>query len=189
MADLIAQVLTQFNVVDDTGLKNLEVVKLPDIPGEDPDELREYIVVVKRGYTIDQLEHDLRRDTAEDDGVDSSMVPDRPVSVANPRMASKRQTHFMMTWAEAQALKAVALAQAGMAAMTREATAADVGRGQFEVPAASALLPGGDDTWRNGGASPSPTEAALLGEHATLCGNDADEAQPMVSASAGGGAC
>ena len=105
MADLIAQVLTKFNVVDDTGLKNLEVVKLPDIPGEDPDELREYIVVVKRDYTIDRLEHDLRRDTAEDDGVDSSMVPDRPVSVANPRMASKRQTHFMMTWAEAQALK------------------------------------------------------------------------------------
>lgn len=99
MADLVAA-----NISLDLS-SALNAVILPDLPTEDPNELREYIVIVKKEYTIDQLEDDLRRDTAEDDGVDSSMVPDRPVTVANPREFSARQTHFMMTWAEANSLK------------------------------------------------------------------------------------
>jgi hypothetical protein len=104
MADLIGQNLVQFNTPEQ-GLENLTVVIKPDIQGDDPSELREYIVIVKKGFTIADLAEDLRRDTSEDDGVDSSMVPDRPVTIANHRPLNDRQTHFMMTWAEAQALK------------------------------------------------------------------------------------
>lgn len=104
MADLLGQKLVQFNAPED-GLVNLTVLTKPDLPGDDPNELKEYVVIVKKGYSIAQLTEDLRRDTADDDGVDSSIVPDRPVAIANPRQLSDRQTHFMMTWAEAQALK------------------------------------------------------------------------------------
>ena len=103
MADLIANTLV-LNTSTEVTL-GIQAILRPDLPTADPNELLEYVVVVKRGTTIDQLEDDLRRDTSEDDGVDSSQVPDRPVSVANPRPINARQTHFMMTWSEAQALK------------------------------------------------------------------------------------
>lgn len=69
------------------------------------DEFKEYVVIVKEGFTIDSLDADLERDTSEDDGVDSSIIPDRPVNVANRRPGSDRQTHYFLTYAEAQALK------------------------------------------------------------------------------------
>jgi subtilisin family serine protease len=78
------------------------VVKPVDRPD---DTLKEYVVIVKEGLTIDQLEIDLERDTSEDDGVDSSVIPDRPINVANRREGSDRQTHYWMTYAEATALK------------------------------------------------------------------------------------
>lgn len=68
-------------------------------------ELLEYVVIVKEGLTIDQLEADLERDTAEDDGVDSSIIPDRPVNVANRRPGSESQTHYWLTFNEAHSLK------------------------------------------------------------------------------------
>lgn len=78
-------------------------VSLPlDLPGDD---LREYVVIVNEGLTIDDLERELERDTASDDGVDSSIIPDRPLNVANRREGSERQTHYWMTYNEAQALK------------------------------------------------------------------------------------
>jgi len=79
------------------------VVKPVDRP--DDTSLKEYVVIVKEGLTIDQLEIDLERDTSEDDGVDSSLIPDRPINVANRREGSDRQTHYWMTYAEANALK------------------------------------------------------------------------------------
>lgn len=103
MADLITGNLTTLSQIE-PGI-GLKVIAKPDIPTDDPTELKEYIVTVRKGTTISQLEDDLKRDTAADDGVDSSIIPDRPVSVANPRELSERQTHFMMTWVEAQALK------------------------------------------------------------------------------------
>ncbi len=76
-------------------------------PIEDPSstELKEYVVIVKEGLTIDDLERDLERDTSEDDGVDGSVIPDRPINVANRRPGSERQTHYWMTFEEAQMLK------------------------------------------------------------------------------------
>lgn len=103
MSNLTANSLVTLNVGEMP--LGLTAIVLPDLPPDDPNELKEYVVTVKKGKTISQLENDLRRDTAEDDGVDSSIVPDRPVLIANARELSERQTHFSMTWAEAQALK------------------------------------------------------------------------------------
>lgn len=104
MSELIANSIVALPAMGEQ-IDRLVVLKKPDLQPVDPNELREYVVVVKRGYTIDELENDLRRDTSEDDGVDSSIVPDRPVEVVDPRLLNDRQTHFSMTWAEAQALK------------------------------------------------------------------------------------
>ena len=90
------------SIVQTSEFNNPSVVKPVDFPG---DGLREYVVIVKEGLTIDNLEYDLERDTAEDDGVDSSIIPDRPINVANRRPGSERQTHYWMTFDEAQNLK------------------------------------------------------------------------------------
>lgn len=88
--------------VQPTEFNNPGVVKPVDLPGS---ELREYVVIVKEGLTIDQLEVDLERDTSEDDGIDSSVIPNRSLDVANRRPLSERQTHYWMTYEEAQNLK------------------------------------------------------------------------------------
>lgn len=105
MAELNANTLVVIKPAVNTPIGGLSVFKKRDSRPDDPTELREYVVVVKRGYTIDKLEYDLRRDTSEDDGVDSSIVPDRKVAVANHRDLNNRMTHFMMTWDEARALR------------------------------------------------------------------------------------
>ena len=71
----------------------------------DPNALRDYVVIVKQGLTIDDLERDLERDTTLDDSVDSSIIPDRIVDVANRRPASDTQTHYWLTDIEANKLK------------------------------------------------------------------------------------
>jgi subtilisin family serine protease len=71
----------------------------------DPNQLQDYVVIVKQGLTIDDLERDLERDTTLDDSVDSSIIPDRIVDVANRRPASDTQTHYWLTVDEALKLK------------------------------------------------------------------------------------
>ena len=70
-----------------------------------PNALRDYIVIVKEGVTIEDLERDLERDTTFDNLVDSNIVPDRAVEVANRRPLSGTQTHYYLTDDEALRLK------------------------------------------------------------------------------------
>jgi len=67
--------------------------------------LKEYIVIVNSDTTIDSLENDLERDTSNDPSVDSNIIPDRIVDVANRRPVSETQTHYYLTDDEAQKLK------------------------------------------------------------------------------------
>lgn len=60
---------------------------------------KEYIVVVKKGVDLEVFDADLASDTGD------STIPERAVTVANPRLGSKRMTHWMLTDDEAQALK------------------------------------------------------------------------------------
>ena len=80
---------------------------LPPVPppDTDPNALREYVVIVNQGLTIDDLERDLERDTTFDDLVDNNIVPGRIVDVANRRPASTTQTHYYLTDDEALRLK------------------------------------------------------------------------------------
>lgn len=71
----------------------------------DTNQKKNYVVIVKRGMTIDTLEHDLERDTSRDKTVDSNIVPDRVVDVANRRPGSERQTQYWLTDDEAKKLK------------------------------------------------------------------------------------
>lgn len=66
---------------------------------------KEYVVIVKKGLTIDELEAELERDTTDDITIDSNIIPDRAVEVANRRPGSDRQTHYFLTYDEAQRLK------------------------------------------------------------------------------------
>lgn len=77
----------------------------PIVADTDPTALRDYVVIVKEGLTIDILERDLERDTTLDNSVDSSIIPDRIVDVANRRPASDTQTHYYLTDDEAQKLR------------------------------------------------------------------------------------
>lgn len=71
----------------------------------DPDEKKEYVVSVKRGMTIDQLQDALVRDTSSDDTIDSRVIPDREIEIADRREGSERQTHFLLTTDEANNLR------------------------------------------------------------------------------------
>lgn len=79
-------------------------VKLENIE-KNSDKKKDYVVIVKEGFTIDSLEFDLERDTTHDHTVDSNIVPDREVEVANRRPGSERQTHYWLTDEEATKLK------------------------------------------------------------------------------------
>ena len=65
----------------------------------------EYIVTVKAGVDWQVVNDELTRDTAADASVDSGIVPDRSVDVAKLRSNNKRNTHYALTDAEAQALR------------------------------------------------------------------------------------
>lgn len=67
--------------------------------------MKEYIVVAKDEPSIDRVDAALTVDTTKDNKVDSNIVPDRAVQVANPRLANPRITHYYLTDAEAAALK------------------------------------------------------------------------------------
>lgn len=66
---------------------------------------KEYIVTMKKGYDISELEIELENDTTANNLVDSNIVPDRPVEVSDRRPGSSRQTHFLLTFDEANALR------------------------------------------------------------------------------------
>jgi hypothetical protein len=60
---------------------------------------KEYAVIVKRGIDIAEVDADLAASTG------SGPIPSRSVDIANPRLGSKRITHWMLTDEEAQELQ------------------------------------------------------------------------------------
>ena len=60
---------------------------------------KEYAVIVKRGVNIDEVDVELASSTG------SGPIPNRTVDVANPRLGSKRMTHWMLTDQEAETLR------------------------------------------------------------------------------------
>lgn len=67
--------------------------------------MKEYIVVAKSEPDIDSIHSELTRDTTTDSTVNSNVVPDRPVDVANPRLGNPRITHYYLTDEEAKKLE------------------------------------------------------------------------------------
>jgi subtilisin family serine protease len=61
---------------------------------------KEYTVVVHKGVDLTELEYEITASSG------AGPIPNRSVDIANPRPASKRQTHFMLTDEEATALEA-----------------------------------------------------------------------------------
>ena len=60
---------------------------------------KEYTVVVHKGVDLTELEYEITASSG------AGPIPNRSVDIANPRPASKRQTHFMLTDAEAKELE------------------------------------------------------------------------------------
>jgi len=60
---------------------------------------REYAVIVKRGINLQEVDAELSATTG------SGPIPDRSVDIANPRLGSKRMTHWMLTDEEAELLR------------------------------------------------------------------------------------
>ncbi len=60
---------------------------------------KEYTVVVNKGVDLTALEYEITASSG------SGPIPKRSVDIANPRPGSKRQTHFMLTDEEAEALR------------------------------------------------------------------------------------
>ena len=65
---------------------------------------KEYIVSLHKGADKNLILSDLNRDTTSDSAIDSSIVPDRTVSILDQRSSSKRMFHANLTDDEAQAL-------------------------------------------------------------------------------------
>ena len=59
---------------------------------------KEYVVVVHAGIDLSEFDAELSASSG------SGPIPNRSVDIANPRIGSKRMTHWMLTDAEAQAL-------------------------------------------------------------------------------------
>lgn len=66
--------------------------------------MKEFIVVAKSEADIDSIHSELTRDTTTDASVDSDVVPDRVVQVANARLGNPRITHYYLTKEEAEKL-------------------------------------------------------------------------------------
>ena len=66
--------------------------------------MKEFIVVAKSEADIDSIHSELTRDTSTDSSVDSNVVPDRAVGVANARLGNPRITHYYLTGNEAEKL-------------------------------------------------------------------------------------
>jgi len=78
------------------GSVNLDIFAArPAIDGK-----KEYIITA-RPEAIDAVEQDLENDTSANNQVDSAVIPDRAVAVANRRPGSDNQTHYWLTDEEA----------------------------------------------------------------------------------------
>jgi subtilisin family serine protease len=66
--------------------------------------MKEYIVVAKNEAGIDSLHQDLTQDTTFAASINHTVIPDRVVDVANPRLANPRITHYYLTDTEADQL-------------------------------------------------------------------------------------
>jgi subtilisin family serine protease len=60
---------------------------------------KEYAVIVKRGVDLEKVDAEIAASTG------SGPIPNRSVDIANPRLGSRRMTHWMLTDAEAEALR------------------------------------------------------------------------------------
>ena len=60
---------------------------------------REYAVIVHKGIDLQEVDAEIAASTG------SGPIPNRSVDVANPRLGSKRMTHWMLTDEEAEALR------------------------------------------------------------------------------------
>lgn len=65
---------------------------------------KEYIVTVHKGVDWTELHQEIIAYTGNNDSVDSSIVPDREVNVADERSNNQRNTHYFLTVDEAIAL-------------------------------------------------------------------------------------
>lgn len=82
------------------GTVNLDIFAArPAVDGK-----KEYVITASP-ETIDAVERDLENDTAANNQVDSAIIPDRPVQVANRRPGSDDQTHYWLTDEEAANIK------------------------------------------------------------------------------------
>ena len=78
------------------GSVNLDIFAArPAIDGK-----KEYIITA-RPEAIDAVEQDLENDTSANNQVDSAVIPDRAVAVANRRPGSDNQTHYWLIDEEA----------------------------------------------------------------------------------------
>ena len=59
---------------------------------------KEYVVIVKADVDLESFDAEVAADTG------AGQIPNRAVTVANPRIGSKRMTHWMLTDEEAQSL-------------------------------------------------------------------------------------
>ena len=60
---------------------------------------KEYVVIVKADVDLEAFDAEVAADTG------SGQIPNRAVTVANPRIGSKRMTHWMLTDEEAETLE------------------------------------------------------------------------------------
>jgi hypothetical protein len=59
---------------------------------------KEYVVIVKADVDLEAFDAEVAADTG------AGQIPNRAVTVANPRIGSKRMTHWMLTDEEAETL-------------------------------------------------------------------------------------
>lgn len=67
--------------------------------------MSEYIVTVKKDSNWEDLKADLTTDTSSDDSVNSSIIPDREVSVTDERPGNRRNTEYDLSDDEADTLR------------------------------------------------------------------------------------
>jgi hypothetical protein len=73
--------------------------------GTDLNQIREYIVTVKKDVDWRTVHDELINDTSTNDAVDSSIIPDRQCDVVKERAINPRNTHYNLSLSEAMRLR------------------------------------------------------------------------------------
>ena len=73
--------------------------------GTDLNQIREYIVTVKKDVDWRTVHNELINDTSTNDAVDSSIIPDRQCDVVKERPINPRNTHYNLSLSEAMRLR------------------------------------------------------------------------------------